>query len=66
MSGFAYPYTCPLIDTQIGRAKGDLTTYARDLLRSYNVEISGQEMLLAGEELFSALSDIFEKNTYSK
>ncbi|MBY3789842.1 hypothetical protein [Photobacterium carnosum] len=61
MSGFAYPHTCPLIDKQIGRAKGDLTTYARDLLRSYNIEISGKEMLLAGEELFSALSDIFEK-----
>lgn len=61
MSGFAYPHTCPLIDRQIGRAKGDLTLYIRDLLRSYKIEITGKEMLLAGEELFSALSDIFEK-----
>lgn len=61
MSGFAYPHTCPLIDRQIGRAKGDLTTYARDLLRSYKIEITGKEMLFAGEELFSALSDVFEK-----
>lgn len=61
MTGFAYPYTCPLIDTEIGKAKGNLTIYVRDLLKSYNVDINGKEMLNAGEELFSAVSDVFEQ-----
>ncbi|MGD6739699.1 hypothetical protein ACP5PY_26590 [Photobacterium leiognathi subsp. mandapamensis] len=61
MSGFAYPYTCSLIDTEIGKAKGNLTLYVRDLLQSYGVEISGKEMLNAGEEVFSAVSDVFEQ-----
>lgn len=60
MSGFKYPYTCDTIDAQIGKARGELISTMTEVFKDYDVSASFQEAQMAGEELFSVLSDVFE------
>lgn len=60
MAGFKYPYTCDLIDKEIGHSRTKLYECATDLFNEFNVKATNKDKLDATEILFSGLSDFFE------
>lgn len=65
MSGFKYPYTCDSIDREIGRCRSELYIYVKDLFKSYGLPHDHMNCFNSSEEIFSSMSDVFEKTRQS-
>ena len=61
MAGLKYPYTCELIDAQIGKTRAKMFESVSDFFDDFKIQASVREKLEGTEILYSAMSDFFEK-----